>query len=82
MPPLEQEVIGLLIGGFSIVMGIMILVTVFFGLKNNGKSSGYIWTLLHLLLFSLEVYFALKAIAFNYNHPTALEENTLQIGII
>ncbi|WP_349408752.1 hypothetical protein [Pseudalkalibacillus sp. SCS-8] len=79
--PLEQEVMGLLIGGLSIVMGIAILVTVFLWVKNKSKSSGYIWTLLHLLLFSVAAYFALEAIAFDYDHAMASEEISLQIGI-
>jgi uncharacterized membrane protein YbhN (UPF0104 family) len=79
--PLEQEVMGLLIGGVSIVMGIAIFVTVFLWMKNKKKSTGYIWTLLHLLLISVAAYFVLKAIAFDYNHPMASEEISLQIGI-
>ncbi|WP_254854021.1 hypothetical protein [Halobacillus salinus] len=79
--PLEQEVSGLLIGGVSIVMGIAILVTVFLWMKNKSNSSGYIWTLLHLLLVSVAAYFVLKAIAIDYNHPMASEEISLQIGI-
>ncbi|WP_239984633.1 hypothetical protein [Lentibacillus sediminis] len=78
---LEQGVMGLLIGGFSIVMGITILVTVFLWIKNKKNSSGYIWTLLHLISFSIAVYFALKSIDFDYNHPMASEEISLQIGI-
>ncbi|WP_043933808.1 hypothetical protein [Bacillus sp. EB01] len=79
--PLEQEVIGLLIGGFLIVVGIVMLVVVFLWIKNKNNGSGYIWTLLHLLLGSVAAYFALKAIAFDYNHPMASEEISLQIGV-
>lgn len=79
--PLEQEVMGFLIVGFSIIMVITILVAVFLWIKNKNNSSGYIWTLLHLLSFSIAVYFALKAIDFDYNHPMASEEISLQIGI-
>jgi ABC-type polysaccharide/polyol phosphate export permease len=49
--------------------------------KNKNNKSGYIWTLLHLLLVSVAVYFALKAIAFDYNHPMASEENSFLLGI-
>jgi uncharacterized membrane protein YagU involved in acid resistance len=72
---------GLLIGGFSIVMGIVMLVIVFFWIKNKINGSGYIWTLLHLLLVSIAAYFALKAIAFDYNLPMASEEVSLKIGV-
>ncbi|WP_404332294.1 hypothetical protein [Mesobacillus maritimus] len=70
---------GLLIGGFTIVMGIAILVTIFLWVKN--KRSGYIWTFLHLLFVSIAVYFALTGMAFDFNHPMASEEISLQIGI-
>lgn len=79
--PLEQEVKGLLIGGFSIVIGITILITVFLWIKNKGNSLGYMWILLHLLLFSTATYFAVKAVAFDYSHPMASEEISLQIGV-
>ncbi|MFC4559709.1 hypothetical protein ACFO3D_16095 [Virgibacillus kekensis] len=79
--PLEQEVMGLLIGGFSFVMGIAILVTVSLWVNNKNNSWGYIWTLLHLLLVSVAVYFALKAVAFDYNHPMASEEISFQVSV-
>ncbi|MGM0877316.1 MAG: hypothetical protein ACQEWV_21850 [Bacillota bacterium] len=76
--PLEQEVIGLLIGGFSIVMGIAILITLLLWLKNKNNSAPYV---LHLLFFSVAIYFSLMAISFDYNHTMASEEISLQIGI-
>ncbi|PAV29340.1 hypothetical protein CIL05_12110 [Virgibacillus profundi] len=63
------------------VMGIAILVIVFLWVKKKNNSSGYIWTILHLLLVSVAFYFGLKGIAFDYNHPMASEEISLQIGI-
>lgn len=79
--PLEQEVIGLLIGCFSIVMGIAILTVSVLWLKNKNNRSAYIWILLHMLFFSLAVYFFMKAISFDFNHPMASEEISLQVGI-
>ena len=79
--PLEEEVLGILIGGFSIVMGIVILTTLFFCVKNKSKNTGYVWVFFHLVLFSFATYFALKAISFDYNHPMASEEISLQIGL-
>ncbi|MGM0878244.1 MAG: hypothetical protein ACQEWV_26940 [Bacillota bacterium] len=79
--PLEQEVIGMLIGGFAIVMGIAILTTLVLWLKNKNNSSGYVWTLLHFLFFSVAIYFSLMAMSFDYNHPMASEEISLQIGV-
>lgn len=78
--PLEQEVIGLLVGGISIVIGIAILLIVYLWIKNKDKSYGYFWLLLHLVFFSVAIYFLLKAISFDYNHPMASEENSLHIG--
>ncbi|MDF2859147.1 MAG: hypothetical protein K0Q87_4998 [Neobacillus sp.] len=79
--PLEQEVRGMLIGGFTIVMGIAILTTLFLWLKNKNSNFGYFWTILHFLFFSIAIYFFIKAISNNYIHPMASEENSLQIGI-
>ncbi|MFS0673560.1 hypothetical protein [Ornithinibacillus sp. 179-J 7C1 HS] len=79
--PLEEGVMGLLIGGFTIVMGITLVVTVMLWIKNKNNSSGYIWTLLHLLTFSIAIYLALKVIGFDYNHPMAPENISFQIGI-
>ena len=79
--PLEREVMGLLIGGFVIVMGIVIITTLLLWFKNKHKSYVYTWILLHLLLFSVAVYFLLEAISFNNNHLMASEEISLRIGI-
>ncbi|WP_342431597.1 hypothetical protein [Neobacillus sp. FSL H8-0543] len=79
--PLEQEVRGMLIGGFAIVMGIVILTTLFLWIKNKNNSSAYIWTLAHFLFFTLAIYFFIKAISFDFNHPMASEEISLQFGI-
>lgn len=79
--PLEEEVIGLLIGGFSIIMGIAFLTVLFLCIRNKGNRAAYLWTLLHLLFFSIAANFALKAISFDYNYPMASEEISLQIGI-
>lgn len=79
--PLEEGVIGLLIGGFTVVVGIAIMLTMFLWVRNKHKSSGYIWILLHLIFMSVAVYFALRAFSFDYNHPMASEENSLQLVI-
>ena len=79
--PLEEGVLELLIGGFSVVMGIAILVLMLLWLQKKNNSSAYVWTLLHLLFFSVAVYFFIKAISFDYEHVMASEENSLQIAI-
>ncbi|MFB5089679.1 hypothetical protein PGC35_21260 [Psychrobacillus sp. PGGUH221] len=79
--PLEEGVFELLIGGFSVVMGIAILTLLLLWLQKKNNSSAYVWTLLHLILFSVAVYFFLKAISFDYEHVMASEENSFQIGV-
>ncbi|MFZ3580263.1 hypothetical protein [Virgibacillus sp. DJP39] len=79
--PLEQEFIGLLTGGFFIVIGLVMIVTVLLWTKNKNYSSGYVWILLHLILFSVAAYFFLEAISSDYSHPMASEENSFQLGL-
>ena len=79
--PLEEGVFELLIGGFSVVMGIAISALLLLWLQKKNNISAYVWTLLHLILFSVAVYFFLKAISFDYEHVMASEENSFQIGV-
>lgn len=78
--PMEQETMGLLVTGFSIVMGLAVLVTILLWMRNRQKSSAFIWVFIHFGLFSIAVYFALKAISFDYQHPMASEEVSLRLG--
>lgn len=78
--PLEQEVKGMLIVGVAIIMGIAVLITLLLWLKNKNTSTGYALMLLHFGLFSVAAYFFFKGITFDYNHPMASEEISLQIG--
>ncbi|SDZ83777.1 hypothetical protein SAMN05421743_101372 [Thalassobacillus cyri] len=79
--PLEQEVIGMLIAGYSIVMGGALLITLFLWVKKKDNFLAYGSTLLHMVFFSLAFYFVIKAMAFDYHHPMASEEISLQLGI-
>ncbi len=79
--PFEEEVVNLIIGGLIIVIGMAILTTVLLWWKTRNNSFAYICTLMHFLLFSFSIYFLLKAISFNYDHPMASEEISLRIGI-
>lgn len=74
---------GLLIGGFSIIMGITLIIVLFMLISKKRKShrAAYGLILCHLLLFSLAVYQALGAIRFDGNHPMASEEISLRLGI-
>ncbi|MDQ1002615.1 hypothetical protein QFZ28_003015 [Neobacillus niacini] len=81
--PMEQETLGLLFGGFSIVMGItfMIVLRMLFSKKRKSFRVAYGLIMCHLILFSLAVYQALRAISFNGNHPMASEEVSLRLGM-
>lgn len=79
--PLEEGVFGLIIGGFSLVIGITFILISFRWLQKKNNNIAYFWTLLHLLLFSIAVYFLAKAISFDYEHAMASEENSLHLGI-
>lgn len=79
--PLEQEVLGLLIGGYATVMGGAMLFTLFLWIKKKDQGLGYGFTLLHMLLFSVALYFVIQAMSFDYHHPMASEEISLQIGL-
>lgn len=79
--PLEQEITGLLIGGFSIIVGLMFIITVLLWRRNRNNSAAYASVLLHFTLLSTALYFFIQAVSFNYSHPMASEEISLQIGI-
>lgn len=78
--PLEQEVKGMLIVGFLIVMIIAIIFTLFLAIKNKQLRTGYAWILSNFIFFTVAVYFCYNAISFDYNHPMASEDISLQIG--
>jgi uncharacterized membrane protein len=77
--PLEQEVISLLISGFSIVMGVAFLVVLLVWIRD--KRAAYAWVVLHFVIFSAAIYFFLQAISFDYIHPMASEEISLRIAM-
>ncbi|WP_255452147.1 hypothetical protein GGGNBK_12865 [Sporosarcina sp. ANT_H38] len=51
--PLEEGGIDWLIGGFSIVTGLVLLILLLLLFKNKTSRSAYVWTILHLLLLSV-----------------------------
>ena len=79
--PLEEEVPGMLIVGFSTVMGIALLITLLLCFKSNNNRIAYIWICTHLVLFSIASYYLLEAITFDYTHWMASEEISLLVGI-
>lgn len=81
--PMEQETMGLLIGGFSIIMGIAFIVVLLLLFSKKRKSFRMAYGLVvgFLVFFSWAVIQALNAISFDVNHPMATEEISLRLGI-
>lgn len=81
--PMEQETMGLLVGGFLIIMGITIMIVLLqlFSKKRKSHRTAYSLVLCYLILFSLAVNQALRAIRFDVNHPMASEEISLRLGM-
>ena len=81
--PMEQETMGMLIGGFSIIIGVtfMIVLLLLFSKKRKPFRMAYTLVIGFLLFFSWAASQALKAITFDVNHPMASEEISLRLGI-
>jgi hypothetical protein len=81
--PMEQETMGMLIGGFSTIMGISFIVVLLLLFSKKGKSYRMAYGLVigYLVFFSWAVSQALKAISLDVNHPMATEEISLKLGI-
>jgi hypothetical protein len=81
--PMEQETMGLLIGGFSIIIGVsfMIVLVLLFSKKRKPFRMAYTMVIGFLLFFSWAVSQAIKAISVDVNHPMASEEISLHLGI-
>lgn len=81
--PMEQETMGMLIGGFSIIMGITFIVVLLllFSKKRKSFRMAYGLVMGHLVFFSWAVSQALNAISFDVIHPMASEEISLRLGI-
>ncbi|WP_394190551.1 hypothetical protein [Paenisporosarcina quisquiliarum] len=81
--PMEQETMGMLIGGFSIIMGIAFIVVILlmFSKKRKPFRVAYGLVIGFFVFFSWAISQALNAISFNVNHPMASEEISLRLGI-
>jgi hypothetical protein len=80
---MEQETMGMLIGGFSIIIGItfMIVLLLLFSKKRKPFRMAYTLVIGFLLFFSWAASQAINAISFDVNHPMASEEISLRLGI-
>jgi len=81
--PMEQETMGMLIGGFSIIMGIAFIVVLLlmFSKKRKPFRVAYGLVIGFFVFFSWAISQALNAISFDVNHPMASEEISLRLGI-
>ncbi len=80
--PVEQEVKGLIIAGFIIVIAIIGL---FLGkLWKMTKNRGLLWFIPQLVMLSLSMFFFLQLIDNQVNVPSAMlaEENSLTVGLL
>lgn len=81
--PMEQETMGMLIGGFSIVMVIAFIVVLLlmFSKKRKPFRVSYGLVIGFFVFFSWAMSQVLNAIRFDVNHPMASEEISLRLGI-
>lgn len=81
--PMEQETMGMLIGGFLIIMVIALIVVILlmFSKKRKPFRVAYGLVIGFFVFFSWAISQALNAISFNVNHPMASEEISLRLGI-
>jgi hypothetical protein len=81
--PMEQETMGMLIVGFSIIIGFtfIIVLLLLFSKKRKPFRMAYTLVIGFLLFFGWAVIQALMAISFDVNHPMASEEISLRLGI-
>lgn len=78
--PMEEEVMNMLIGGFSIIMFIAVITVIFLWKRNKAQNAAFLWIFVHFISLSIAVYLALKAISFDIHHPMSSEEISLLLG--
>ncbi|EDL66298.1 hypothetical protein [Bacillus sp. SG-1] len=79
--PLEQEIVPKLLAGFSIVMGGTILCVLLLWVRTKRNSAGYLWMLIHFLIFSAAVYIFIQAMNYRADHTMVSEEISLRVGV-
>ncbi|WP_051529940.1 hypothetical protein [Anoxybacteroides tepidamans] len=80
--PMEQETLGMLIGGFSLVMGISFIIVfrLFLSRARKPLRIVYGFILAYFIFFSSAVVKTLEAIMFDVNHLMASEEISWRLG--
>ncbi|MDQ0887827.1 riboflavin transporter FmnP [Paenibacillus sp. V4I9] len=84
MLPMEQETMGMLVGGFVIVMGLSFLFVILLWIKQRKSiyRSAFGWIIAHMIIFSIAVTCCLNAIGTKPLHSSmASESNSLWLGV-
>jgi hypothetical protein len=81
--PMEQETMSMLIGGFSIIMGVAFIIALLlmFSKKRKPFRLAYGLVIGSFIFFSWAISQALHAINIDVNHPMASEEVSLRLGV-
>jgi hypothetical protein len=79
----EQELIDMLLIGFSIIMGTSFIIVLFllFSPSRRSYRTSYVFVLFHFVIFSLAVQQLLKSLSLVVNSAMASEEISLKLGI-
>lgn len=78
--PMEEEVMDMLIGGFSFIMSIAVMTIVYLWRNNRAQQVAFLWIFCHFFLLSIGVFFAFKAISFDLEHAQASVEISLLLS--
>lgn len=79
---MEEETIPLLTGGYIIIS---ILSIIFLGIlwgKCKPFRNGLTWLILHIIIFSIAVFFGLTTLGYDISGPMASENFSLGMGMI
>ncbi|WP_313891019.1 hypothetical protein [Psychrobacillus sp.] len=81
--PMEQETMGMLIGGVSIIMAtaFVVVLLLMFSKKRKPFRVSYGMVIGFFVFFSWAISQVLSAVSFDVNHPVASEEISLRLGI-
>jgi uncharacterized membrane protein YczE len=81
--PMEQETMGMLIGGFSIIMGIafIVVLVLMFSKQRQHFRMAYGFVIGYFIFFTWAISHGFNAINFDVNHLMASEEISLSLGI-
>lgn len=79
--PMEQETMGMLIGGFSMIMctAFIVVLVLMFSKKRQSFRVAYAFVIGFFAIFTWATSHIFNAISFDVNHPMASEEISLSL---